>query len=147
MNFGAFVDGIPARNVGGDAKTPYRNWHDLGHNPVSGGVDHKAIVDKWFMTEFAGAGEEDEGDRRTARGSLLDNSLVLWGNHMESGDSHITQARPLDPGRQGGLATWPPASARPRAGKPINDAMGEICKALGVKPAPHYGAGVPGLKA
>ena len=49
VNFGAFVEGIPARNVGGDAKTPFRNWHDLGHNPVAGGVepqaDRRQVVD------------------------------------------------------------------------------------------------------
>ena len=145
VNFGAFVEGIPARNVGGDAKTPYRNWHDLGHNPVSGGVDHKAIVDKWFMAEFAALLKKMK-DSPEPGGSLLDNSLVLWGNHMESGDSHATQAVPwILAGKAGGyLATGQCAAT---AGKPTNDAMAEICKAMGVQPASHYGSGVPGLKA
>jgi hypothetical protein len=145
VNFGAFVAGIPARAVGGDAKTPYRNWHDLGHNPVSGGVDHKAIVDKWFMTEFAALVKKMK-ETPDGASTLLDNSLVLWGNHMESGDSHNTQAVPwILAGKAAGyLATGQCAAT---AGKPINDAMGEICKALGVAPAPQFGAGVPGLKA
>jgi hypothetical protein len=145
VNFGAFVDGIPARNVGGDAKTPYRNWHDLGHNPVAGGVDHKAIVDKWWMGEFAALLKKMK-DVPEPGGSMLDNSVVLWGNHMESGDSHATQAVPwILAGKAGGyLATGQCAAT---GGKPTNDAMAEICKAMGVMPAAHHGSGVPGLKA
>jgi hypothetical protein len=145
VNYGAFVEGIPPKNVGGDAKTPFRNWHDLGHNPVSGGVDHKAMVDKWWMVEFAGFVKKMK-DSPEAGGSLLDHSLVLWGNHMESGDSHATQAVPwILAGKAGGyLATGQCAGT---AGKPTNDAMAEICKAMGVQPAAHYGSGVPGLKA
>jgi hypothetical protein len=145
VNFGAFVEGIPARNVGGDAKTPFRNWHDLGHNPVSGGVDHKAIVDKWWMGEFASVVKKMKESPEPG-GSLLDNSLVLWGNHMESGDSHFTQAVPwIIAGKAGGtLATGQCAAS---AGKPINDAMSSICRALGVAPAAHYGTPVPGLAA
>jgi hypothetical protein len=145
VNFGAFVDGIPARNVGGDAKTPFRNWHDLGHNPVAGGVDHKAMVDKWFMVEFAALVKKMK-DSPEATGSMLDSSLVLWGNHMETGDTHYTQRVPwMLAGKAGGyLATGQCASS---SGRPINDAMAEICKALDVQPASHYGSGIPGLKA
>jgi hypothetical protein len=144
VNFGAFVDGIPAKNVGGDAKTPFRNWHDLGHNPVSGGVDHKKMVDKWFMTEFAGVIKKMKESPEPG-GSMLDNSLVLWANHMETGDTHFTQAVPwMLAGKAGGsLLTGQCANS---TGRPINDAMADICKALDVAPAAHYGTGVPGLR-
>src|SRR5204863_4701189 len=46
INFGAFVPGVPTSGTG--YKSPFRNWHDLGHNPVLGGTDHKRIVDTWF---------------------------------------------------------------------------------------------------
>ena len=145
VNFGAFVPGIPARNVGGDAKTPYRNWHDLGHNPVSGGVDHKQIVDQWWMVEFASFVQKMK-DVPEGAGTMLDNSVVLWGNHMESGDSHFTQRVPwILAGKAGGsLATGQCAAS---SGRPINDAMTEICKAMGVQPASHYGSGIPGVAA
>ena len=144
VNFGAFVEGIPARNVGGDAKTPYRNWHDLGHNPVAGGVDHKQIVDQWWMGELASLVKRMK-DAPEAGGSMLDNSLVLWANHMESGDSHFTQRVPwILAGKSGGYVATGQCAAS--SGKPINDAMGEICKAMGVAPAPHYGPGIPGVK-
>jgi hypothetical protein len=145
VNFGAFVEGIPARNVGGDAKTPYRNWHDLGHNPVSGGVDHKALVDRWWMGELAAIVKRMKELPETG-GSMLDSSLVLWGNHMESGDSHATQAVPwILAGKAGGYLATGQCSAT--GGKPTNDAMAEICKAMGVAVPGHYGSGVPGLKA
>jgi len=145
VNFGAFVEGIPAKNVGGDAKTPFRNWHDLGHNPVAGGVDHKAIVDKWWMGEFAALVKKMK-ETPDGAGSLLDHSLVLWGNHMEDGNTHFTQKVPwmLAGKASGYLSTGQCANT---AGKPINDAMAEICKAMGVAPAAHYGSGVAGLKA
>ena len=67
LNFGAFVDGIPARGTG--YKSAFRNWHDLGHNPVMAGVNHKIIVDKWCMEKYAGWITKLNGGRwsRTAR--------------------------------------------------------------------------------
>jgi hypothetical protein len=65
---------------------------------------------------------------------------------MESGDSHATQSVPwLLAGKAGGYLSTGQCAAS--AGKSINDAMAEICKALDVAPAPHYGTGLPGLKA
>ncbi len=145
VNFGAFVEGIPPRNVGGDAKTPFRNWHDLGHRPIGGdGVDHKKIVDRWWMNELAGFLNKLKASPEPG-GSLLDNSLVLWGNHMESGDNHATQAVPwLLAGKAGGALQTGQCAAS--AGKSTNDAMAEICRVMGVQPAAHYGSGIPGLR-
>ena len=50
----AFVPGIPAKSPN-NYKTPYRNWHDLGHNPTLNGVDHKQIVDQWCHQRVASA--------------------------------------------------------------------------------------------
>src|SRR5205814_4745031 len=50
LNFG-FVEGIPPKGTG--YKSPFRNYHDLGHNPVLGGTDHKRIVDRWMMQQLA----------------------------------------------------------------------------------------------
>ena len=48
-------------------------------------------------------------------------------------------------GKAGGaLATGQCAAS---AGKTTQDAMAEICRAMGVQPASHHGAGIPGLKA
>ena len=50
INF-AFVPGIPAAGTG--YKSRFRNYHDVGHNPVMNGTDHKALVDQWWMDRLA----------------------------------------------------------------------------------------------
>ena len=65
---------------------------------------------------------------------MLDNSLVMWGNHMES--------RRQPPARQRFPGCWrvTPAAAcledrqlqRGGGGKTISNAMADICKAMGV---------------
>ena len=50
INF-AFVEGVPGNGTG--YKSNFRNYHDVGHNPVFQGVDHKRIVDRWMMSQFA----------------------------------------------------------------------------------------------
>ena len=76
------------------------------------GVDHKRIVDKWWMAklnEFMGmmkAIPDGPG------GSLLDTRLLLGGNHMESGDSHHSQKVPwIRAGKAGGRFAGASSSA------------------------------------
>ena len=81
LQFGDATGGsvtFPVVNVG-------RNWHSLGHNP---GAD-KLVVDKWCMTHVRRACIDmfkavPEGTGKT----MLDNSVIVWANHMESGDTH-----------------------------------------------------------
>jgi hypothetical protein len=136
LNFGAFLGdrGIPARGTG--YKSAFRNWHDLGHNPVMSGQNHKIIVDKWCMEKFAGMIEKMKSIQEPG-GTMLRNSLVLWGNHMESGDNHHSQRIPwVLAGHAGGdvLKT----GICTGAGKTISSAMGDICKAMGVQPQAHW---------
>jgi hypothetical protein len=137
LNFGAFVPGIPARGTG--YKSAFRNWHDLGHNPSMGGTNHKIIVDKWCMEKFAGfiakmkAIEEPGSPGK----NLLGNSIVLWGNHMESGDNHGSQKIPWILAGKGGGTTLKTGICT-GGGKTISSAMGDICKGLGIEPQPHW---------
>ena len=137
INF-AFVPGIPAKGTG--YKTAFRNYHDLGHNPVLGGMDHKRIVDKWMMQQFADLiammkAVPDEG------GTLLDNSVILWGNHMQDGSNHVAGSIPwLLAGKCGGYFNV----GNCLQGKSINGVMSDICQAFGGMPA--FGATWPGLK-
>ena len=139
INF-AFVEGVPAQGTG--YKSQFRNYHDVGHNPVMNGVDHKRIVDRWMMEQFAHLITEmkavpDEG------GTLLDNSLILWGNHMQDGSNHIAGKIPwLLAGKCGGYFNV--GQCLPSAGKPLNGVMSDICLAFGVQPA--FGATWAGLK-
>ena len=82
VSFGSFVQGIP--EIGTGYKTKYRNWHDLGHNPNFQGTNHKVIADKWCMSEFAAFIKKLQAITEPG-GTMLDNSLVVWGNHMEDG--------------------------------------------------------------
>jgi hypothetical protein len=141
INF-AFVDGIPKAGTG--YKTEFRNYHDVGHNPVMGGVDHKRIVDRWMMEQFGvliGMMKAVPQDG----GTMLDNSLILWGNHMQDGSNHVAGKIPwLLAGKAGGYFNT--GQCPPSAGKPLNGVMADICAAFGAQPLPHYGTPWPGLR-
>jgi hypothetical protein len=137
INFGAFVPGLPEKSKN-NYKSPYRNWHDLGHNPVMDGQDHKRIVDTWFMARF---GElfatmkavPEEG------GSLFDHTIVVITNHMQDGANHDGQKNPLmvAAGKATGLTTGQCVAS---AGKGVGMLYADVLTALGV---PHtYGAGL-----
>ena len=89
------MPGIP--EIGTGYKTKYRNWHDLGHNPNFQGTNHKLIADKWCMAEFAAFIKKLQAITEPG-GTMLDNSLVVWGNHMEDGSQpRHPDARPGSP--------------------------------------------------
>jgi hypothetical protein len=140
INF-AFVEGIPARGTG--YKTAFRNYHDLGHNPVLGGTDHKRIVDRWMMQQFADLIAMMKAVPSEAGGTLLDQSVVLFGNHMQDGSNHVAGKIPWAmAGSAGGYFNT--GQCPPSAGKSLNGVMSDICMAFGVPPA--FGATWPGLK-
>jgi len=134
LNFGAFVKDIPARGTG--YKSAFRNWHDLGHNPVMNGVNHKIIVDKWCMDKFAGMIARMKSIQEPG-GTMLDNSLVLWGNHMESGDNHFSQRIPWVVAGKGGAGSMVKVGTHAGNGEQISSAMADICKVMGVTPLAH----------
>jgi hypothetical protein len=142
INFGAFVPGIPATSKN-NYKSPYRNWHDLGHNPTMDGVDHKRIVDKWFMERYAELFTTMKSVPDTAGGTLFDSTVILIGNHMQEGANHDAQKNPwmIATGKNGYFATGQCAASD---GKPVGAVMSEICNALGVMGP--YGQSMPELK-
>ena len=88
------VDGkkLPERSKN-NYKSPFRNWHDLGHNPVMDGEDHKKLVDKWFFMRWAEMFNAMKAVPEPG-GSLFDNTVVLIGNHVEDGGNHNTGKTP-----------------------------------------------------
>ena len=141
INFGAFVPGIPPRGTG--YKSAFRNWHDLGHNPSMGGTDHHRIVDEWCMNEFSLFLDKVKAVSLPS-GNLLDNSVVLWANHMEDGASHFSQKVPwLLAGKAGGKLNT--GIAAQSAGKSIQGAMADICNAMGVPPKDPFTGSIPGV--
>jgi hypothetical protein len=141
-----FLPGIPEK--GGGFHTRLRNWHDLGHNPVLGGVDHKRIADKWCMTQFAELiarmkAIPEEG------GTMLSNSVIVWTNHMEDGQNHNCQKLPwLLAGQAGGY--FRTGQCALSAGKPLNGVLADVANAIGVPMASwgdaSYGRPWPGLR-
>jgi hypothetical protein len=100
-----------------------------------GGVNHKVIVDKWCMDKLATFVTKLKSVKEPDGKSLLDNSLVLWGNHMESGDNHGSQKIPwilVGKAQDNKLKL-----GQCKGGGEISGAMGDICKAMGVTGAPH----------
>jgi hypothetical protein len=141
INFGAFVPGIPPKGTG--YKTAFRNWHDLGHNPVMNGVDHKQIVDQWWMGKLSTYLDQLKMFPDAAGGTMFDNSVVLWGNHMHEGSDHGSQRIPwLLATKTGGYLKTGQALG---AGKPTSGALAEICNAMGVTTHP-FGAAMEGLR-
>jgi hypothetical protein len=142
-----FLPGIPERGAG--FHTRLRNWHDLGHNPVLNGVDHKRIADKWCMEQFAGLiarmkAIPEEG------GTMLSNSVVLWTNHMEDGKNHNCQKLPWILAGQGG-GYFKTGQCALSAGKSLNGVLADVANAIGVPMASwgdaSYGKPWPGLRA
>jgi hypothetical protein len=140
INFGSFVTGLPARSKN-NYKSPFRNWHDLGHNPSMGGTNHKVIADKWCMTELAAFLKKLQ-DIKEPGGSMLDNSLVVWGNHMEDGSSHATQTTPwVTAGKAGGALKTGICAGQ---GRSTADAINEFARAFGAMPT--VGMGFPEIR-
>jgi hypothetical protein len=76
--------------------------------------------------------------------SLLDSSVVLWGNHMESGDTHNAQAVPwMLAGSAGGYFKTGQCAAS--AGQTVSSALASICDAMGVMPSSTFGQPMTGL--
>jgi hypothetical protein len=137
INFGAFVPGLPAISKN-NYKSPYRNWHDLGHSPIQDGVDHKKIVDNWFMARFAELFTQMKNVPEEG-GSLLDNTVVVIGNHMQEGANHDAQKNPfmVVAGKNIPLATGQCVAS---AGKGVGTLFADVLTALGVQHS--YGAGL-----
>ncbi len=100
------IDGPGLEYLGGP-----RTWHDMAHREVDdgdkgcnicAGRNDKQTIDTWFMTQFAGLidrfAQVTEGD-----GTMLDNSALLWANHMENGANHNAHRIPwMIAGKAGG---------------------------------------------
>jgi hypothetical protein len=141
INFGAFVMGLPPKSSN-NYKSPYRNWHDLGHNPVLAGVDHKKIVDKWFMDQWMAWFFMQMKAAPEAGGTLYDNTLTLIGNHMEEGANHNSGAIPwMLVGKGWGKLNTGQTIAG--GGAKVSSVMAGIANAMGVMHP--YGAPLNGL--
>jgi hypothetical protein len=125
---------IPQVQTGNMTTRGGGDWHAISHAPMNGGVDTKQLIDKWFMGQFASLVQQMKAVP-VQGGTLLDNSCVLWGNHMQSGDTHNPNAIPwLLAGSAGGhMKTGQCINAN----SPINGVMADICLAMGIQGSPN----------
>jgi hypothetical protein len=138
----AFVENVPGSGTG--YKSKFRNYHDVGHNPVFQGVDHKRLVDRWMMGQLAAFITELKAVPAVGGGTLLDSSLLLWGNHMQDGSNHVAGKIPwVLAGKAGGYFNVGQCHAP--GSLSINNVMSDVCMAFGVPPS--FGDTKPGLKA
>ena len=139
IDVSSFIPGLPA---GPGYRYPPGSLREFGHNPVYMGVDWKRVIDAWFMGRVA-----DLLDRLgavTEEGvSMLNNTVVLIGNHMQDGANQDAQKLPwMLAGNCGGY--FDSGRCLASAGRPIAGVMAAICEALGV--SHRYGAAMPMLK-
>jgi hypothetical protein len=128
INFGAYVPGLPLMSKN-NYKSPWRNWHDLGHSPIQDGTDHKKIVDTWFMTRYAELVTQMKGVPSEG-GTLFDNTIIVITNHMQEGANHDAQKNPMMvlAGKNSGLKTGQCTGG----GKAVGDLYHDVLAALGV---------------
>jgi hypothetical protein len=141
IRFGAFVPGVPLLSKNA-YKTPYRNWADLSNNPIMDGVDHKALVDGWWMGRLAELITRLKAIPDPAGGTLFDQTIILWTNTVEEGANKNSNRKPwlLANGRGGPLRTGQHLAT---GGLPTSGVLAAVCDAMKV---PHtFGPATPGL--
>jgi hypothetical protein len=124
-----------------------RGWHSMGHTPISGGVDNKKFADKWMMGQFASLIQRLK-DIPEPNGTMLDNTVILWANHMEEGSNHNSQKTPwMLAGNVNNYFKL--GQCANTTGKPVNGVLYHLCHALGVPVeyfgSPDFGQGWDGL--
>ena len=122
-----------------------RGWHSMGHSPGT----QKQPADKWIHQQFASLIERLKAVPEPG-GTMLDNTIVLWANHMEEGANHNSQKTPwMLAGNVGGYFRMGQCVAS--AGKPVNGVLYHLCHALGSPVeyvgSPAFGKGWDGLTA
>jgi hypothetical protein len=123
---------IPGVQAGAMTGRGAGDWHAISHNPVNGGTDTKQLIDKWFMGQFASLVQQMKAVPING-GTLLDNSLLLWGNHMQSGDTHDPNHVPwMLAGNAGGFFKTGQCVDGGPTMQPVNGVLAAICQAMGV---------------
>ncbi len=125
-----------------------RDDHDVAHRP--GDMDQdKIAVERWYMQQLAALMDQLDSVPEGS-GTMLDNTIILWANHMGNGAAHSSNELPwiLAGGGAGYLKTGQRLSTD---GAPTNGVLRALCEAMGVDPAgfgdPVYGDAIAALRA
>jgi Protein of unknown function (DUF1552) len=120
-----------------------RGWHSMGHSPGN----NKQHADKWLHEQFVGLIERLKSVPEPG-GTMFDNTIILWANHMEEGHTHNSQRTPWmlagnvnNYFRMGQCAN--------STYKPVNGVLWHLCHALGMPVetfgTPSFGGPMDGL--
>jgi hypothetical protein len=132
-------------DVGSGQEFGDANYHGVAHQ----GGANKNKVDRWYMQQFADLigklKSVPEGD-----GSLLDNTVVLWANHMGNGGAHNSNDLPWILAGGGGGYFRTGQFIR-KNGDPVNGILKALIEAMELDPAgfgdPGFGGAFPELRA
>jgi hypothetical protein len=118
--------------------------HELSH---AGDADPESIeklvkINVWHAQEVAYLLDRLEAAKEVDGTSLLDNSLVLWGNELGAGNSHSYRDIPwlLAGGAGGALRT---GRFIRYADEPHNNLLVSVCNAMGFDDVQSFG--IPGV--
>lgn len=126
-----------------------RNWHDVAHRPGGSSAD-KIRLDGWLMQQFAALlgrlKAVPEGG-----GTMLDNTVVLWANHMGNGGAHNSNQLPWIVAGRGGGYLKTGQYIRPSGPITTNGVMHTLINACGVSSKgfgdPKYGGELTAMRA
>ncbi len=117
---------------------PQRDHHDLAHNP---GTDQKIRADAWFVEQFTAMIKKFKAVPEGG-GTMLDNTAILFANHMTSGERHDYNNLPwILAGRAGGYFK-PGRYLRAPTHTPTNKLYVGLAESMGV-PQPNQSFGNP----
>jgi hypothetical protein len=132
-------------DVGGGQEFGDANYHGVAHQ----GGANKNKVDRWFMEQFAKLIGKLKAVPEGA-GTLLDNTVVLWANHMGNGGAHSSNDLPwLLAGGGGGY--FRTGQYVRKSGEPVNGILKALVECMELDPNgfgdPEFGGVFSELKA
>lgn len=87
-------------NIGIDNPSPLfpsgNDWHGPSHTPESGNVESSLTINKWVAEKFFLRLIQKMDSITEANGkTMLDNSIVYWGNEISIGNGHSSENMPV----------------------------------------------------
>lgn len=139
------------------------DWHGASHNPEIrlNSATNSLTINKWIAEKFVLRLIQKLDSVQEANGkSMLDNSLIYWGNELSGGNGHSAENMPvllagsaggrINSGylydyRQEGLEVdIDNAGSKSRIGRPYNQLLVTILQAMGLSPADYESNGIVG---
>jgi hypothetical protein len=140
--------GLDGKSVGTDfGPNKLRDWHDCAHtprdpaNPDPSNKDAKIKLDSWVVQQFASLLKRFK-DVPEGAGTMLDNTVVLFANHMTDGQRHNWDNLPWILAGSAGGAIKPGRYLRAPARTPNNKLFVSLAQAMDV-PIPNDTFGDP----